>query len=154
MKQRCTNPNSNNYHNYGGRGIRVCDRWRNSFETFLEDLGERTEGTTLNRIDPNGNYEKFHSATGELQCHWGTPDDQDRCRRRPRIKQANKKHKSPRKRANSTGFKGISRSGYRYQARISINGKQKHLGYRATPEAAYHELWVPAAQDQLITCDV
>ena len=57
MKQRCLNPRNSAYFYYGGRGIKVCDRWNNSFENFLEDLGERPEGMTLDRIDPNGNYE-------------------------------------------------------------------------------------------------
>ncbi len=57
MKQRCYAQYSDSYSYYGGRGIRMCDRWRNSFSAFLADVGERPKGMTLDRIDGNGNYE-------------------------------------------------------------------------------------------------
>lgn len=55
MKQRCLNKKSSNYHNYGGRGIALCDRWMN-FETFLSDMGNPEEGMTLERVDVNLGY--------------------------------------------------------------------------------------------------
>jgi len=58
MKQRCTNPKHKNYENYGGRGITVCEKWSESFEAFLKDMGERpSEGLTLERMDNDKPYE-------------------------------------------------------------------------------------------------
>lgn len=74
MVERCTNPNASDYHNYGGRGIKVCDRWKGSFESFLEDMGERPKGKTLDRKEVNGNY------TPE-NCKWSTTKEQSRNRR-------------------------------------------------------------------------
>jgi hypothetical protein len=56
MRKRCSNPRYARYADYGGRGIRVCERW-NSFPNFLEDMGEAAPGMTLERKDVNGNYE-------------------------------------------------------------------------------------------------
>jgi hypothetical protein len=70
MKDRCYNPNSKDYHNYGARGIVVCDRWLNSFEAFYKDMGDRPHANlTLDRIDTNGNYEPSN-------CRWVTRDVQ------------------------------------------------------------------------------
>jgi len=56
MRERCNNKNNKRYANYGGRGIKVCQRWEN-FEAFLEDMGERPEDKTLERLDVNRDYE-------------------------------------------------------------------------------------------------
>lgn len=58
LKDRCYNENCNNYHRYGGRGITVCDRWKDSFINFYQDMGPRpTDQHSIDRIDNNGNYE-------------------------------------------------------------------------------------------------
>lgn len=70
MKVRCTYAKHQGWKNYGGRGIKVCDRWLNSFENFLADMKERPKGTTLDRYpDNNGNYEPGN-------CRWATPKQQ------------------------------------------------------------------------------
>lgn len=74
MISRCYNPNETGYHHYGGRGIRVCDRWRNSLNDFLSDMGPRPKGKSIGRIDVNGNYEPGN-------CRWETWTEQARNKR-------------------------------------------------------------------------
>lgn len=75
MRARCYNPNHQSYKNYGGRGITVCDRWRDSFHSFLEDMGPRpADHLSLDRRDNDRGYEPGN-------CRWATDLQQNRNRR-------------------------------------------------------------------------
>lgn len=70
MKTRCLNPNSTGYKNYGGRGISVCERWMNDFQSFLDDMGRKpSKDHSIDRIDHDGDYEPSN-------CRWATITEQ------------------------------------------------------------------------------
>lgn len=78
MKKRCTNPNVPNYERYGGRGIKVCDRWLNSFENFYSDMGDLPfEKAQIDRIDNNGDYSPEN-------CRWVSAKENSRNKRNNR----------------------------------------------------------------------
>lgn len=115
MKARCLNHNTIAFNNYGGRGITVCDRWANSFEAFLEDMGKRPSADyTIERLKVDGNYEKSN-------CCWAT-----------RLEQANNKRTNrqiqidgiTRTLAQWSAIAGISESGMRARLKRGVSGSQ------------------------------
>lgn len=78
MKQRCTNPKHDAYADYGGRGITVCERWAKSFSAFVDDVGPRPAGTTLDRRDNSKGYEPGN-------VRWATSAEQNRNNRGNRL---------------------------------------------------------------------
>jgi hypothetical protein len=116
MKSRCFSEKSPDYPNYGGRGITVCERWVASFEDFYADLGTKPgKNYTLERRDVEGNY------TPE-NCYWATRYTQAINRRTPKN--------------NTSGYRGVTRSGLRWKARIMVNHRSHDLGLFDTAEAA------------------
>lgn len=115
MKQRCNNPNYTHYSYYGGRGIKVCERW-NDFRNFYEDMGARPSPQhSLDRIDNDGNYEPDN-------CRWATKLEQV----------LNRGINSN----NTSGHKGVSRRGSKWRAYVMVDHKQINLGtYTSFDEA-------------------
>lgn len=98
MKKRCNNPKDSAYHNYGGRGIRVCDRWQNSFEAFYQDMGPSpSPDRSLERIDNDGNYRPGN-------CTWATRLSQSNNKRTNRFVTVNGKTKTMTQWARYTGI--------------------------------------------------
>ncbi len=116
MRKRCSNKNDIHFYLYGGRGIKVCDRW-NKFDNFLEDMGSRpSKKHSIERMNPNGNYEPSN-------CKWATPIEQAR---------------NTRKR-EGTKVTGVSwhKHTNKYMARISVDSKEIYLGvFNSIEEAA------------------
>jgi hypothetical protein len=74
MRQRCYNPNSRRYYTHGERGITICDRWLESYDNFLDDMGIKPDGYSIDRINNDGNYEPSN-------CRWATSKQQASNRR-------------------------------------------------------------------------
>lgn len=120
-KSRCNNPKETGYHNYGGRGITFCERWSlpnsQGFLNFLQDMGDRPEGKTLDRIDVNGGYNKSN-------CRWADAKTQ-----------AFNTREFSTNTSGRTGVYWFERVG-KWVAAIFVDNKQRHLGYFATFEEA------------------
>ena len=115
MLQRCNNENNTRYDSYGGRGIRVCETWLESFDNFLSDMGQRPDGCSIDRIDVDGDYTPQN-------CRWATTREQSENKRD--IVWAD------------SGVKGVRFHKNRWNAYCNIDGKQIHIGCYLTKEDA------------------
>lgn len=131
MRQRCYNERYDGYKHYGGRGIKVCDRWLekpNGFKNFLEDMGKRPEGASLDRINVNGDYEPSN-------CRWA-PGTIQLYNRRPKV--------------HSTKITGVGKykynDGYLYRAYISKEGEFRQKSFYTFDDAV---LWRAKQEEEL-----
>lgn len=130
IKRRCYNPNAQNYKYYGQRGVRVCERYRNSFLEFYKDLGPRPEGMTLDRENNDANYScgkcKECITNGWItNCRWATSTQQTLNRRLQKN--------------NESSYRGVSpnRQGKKWEADIKCDGRSSvYLGTFDDPAEA------------------
>jgi hypothetical protein len=117
MKMRVYNPQHTNYKDYGGRGITICDEWKNDFMSFYNWAMSNgySDELSIDRIDNNGNYEPNN-------CRWTTKTIQSRNQRI--------------RKTNTSGYRGVSfkKDKSKYKAYLTVEGKQIHIGYFTSPE--------------------
>lgn len=106
MRSRCLNPKAVAYANYGGRGIRICDRW-NSFQAFYDDMGPRPDGHWLERINNDGNYEPSN-------CKWATVAEQS----------LNKRN------VISIEYRGVTLPLFQWAKRLGLSPRKVHWRYK------------------------
>lgn len=121
MRMRCTYEKYRDFHRYGGRGIKVCDRWSVKFLNFYEDMGDIPKGHTLDRIDNDKNYTPDN-------CRWSTPKEQAANRTQPEFRSN-----------NTSGFVGIDKNKGKWRARFAHKCKTYDLGYFPTRQEAIDE---------------
>lgn len=122
MIQRCTNPNNTYFFNYGGRGVKVCDEWRNSFNAFATYMGDKPGASyTLDRIDNNGNYEPGN-------VRWANKSEQ----------QLNRGMRAD----NISGVNGVShrKDTGKWVARIAVEGVVKRKQFDSMKDAVEQRL--------------
>lgn len=129
MRYRCSNPNNPSYFYYGARGITVCQEWQDNFWQFVEDMGERPEGKTLDRINNDLGYSPDN-------CKWSSLSEQNKNRRKPKLRVGK----------YAKGYH-VNRAG-NYVAEIRVNYKKHYLGTYKTAEEA-HQKYLEAVANKL-----
>lgn len=121
MKARCSNPGATAYAHYGGRSIVICERYRESFANFYEDLGPCPEGMRLDRKNPDGNYSCGRCAecianSWTANCRWVTRS----------LQAYNKRLQS----SNTSGYRGVhfDKANDKWRTAIQIEGVSMNLG--------------------------